>query len=101
MVARAAASRIASPLRWIANPVVFHLGSSNLPCAPLILGMSYFLMRLRESVTLIADLTIVIFLILSIALILILRRHFAMSPQMKDHGSMIMKGWPLLNLKEI
>ena len=25
-------SRIAWPLRWIANPVVFHLGSSNLPC---------------------------------------------------------------------
>ena len=37
-------------------------------------------MLLRESVTSIADLTIVIFLILSIALILILRRHFAMSP---------------------
>tara|TARA_B100001248_G_scaffold34737_1_gene22288 strand:- start:33129 stop:34022 length:894 start_codon:yes stop_codon:yes gene_type:complete len=42
--------------------------------------MSYLLMRLREYVTSIADLTIVIFLILSIALILILRRHFAMSP---------------------
>ncbi len=25
-------SRIAWPLRWIANPVVSHLGSSNLPC---------------------------------------------------------------------
>ena len=37
-------------------------------------------MRLRDSVTSIADLTIVIFVILSIALILILRRHFAMSP---------------------
>ena len=37
-------------------------------------------MRLRDSVTSIADLTIVIFVILSTALILILRRHFAMSP---------------------
>ena len=28
----ASGSRIAWPLRWIANPVVSHLGSSNLPC---------------------------------------------------------------------
>ncbi len=37
-------------------------------------------MRSRESVDSIADLAIVIFLIFSIALILIVRRHFAMSP---------------------
>ena len=34
-------SRIAWPLRWIANPVVFHLGSSNLPCRAMNLGISY------------------------------------------------------------
>ena len=37
-------------------------------------------MRSRESVNSIAGLTVVIFLIFSIALILILKRHFAMSP---------------------
>ena len=35
-------SRIAWPLRWIANPVVFHLGSSNLPCRAIDSGYELF-----------------------------------------------------------
>ena len=35
-------SRIAWPLRWIANPVVFHLGSSNLPCRAINSGYELF-----------------------------------------------------------
>ena len=35
-------SRIAWPLRWIANPVVFHLGSSNLPCRAINSGHELF-----------------------------------------------------------
>ena len=34
-------SRIAWPLRWIANPVVFHLGSSNLPCRAILIDRRF------------------------------------------------------------
>mgnify|MGYP001030130135 CR=1 FL=1 len=74
-------SRIAWPLRWIANPVVFHLGSSNLPCRAILIDRRFLVYNAPSgTMNYLITMTIVLLFVIAILLFWIWTRIRHLTP---------------------